>query len=338
MFLRNSLLQLIVAAVVVLTARSLPTPNPPTQQPSGSSSRPNQWMKGWTDADLTKAATLWRDDQLRQNLVDHKDWINILSQPEGTCPGMNQNDLYFRKEGISEIQKLFLIKDGAARGLNSEGIYNVTEEFHLPGEPKPFQGKGAYLLKKVDIKSSNKGPLASCEPYALKQFDIWHRTGIRTDPSEFGAILLKRERGEEVAKNDLWKAGSQKQKQSVLSKVQAASAHRVYKLSFQTSTNSARLLPTDLNSGNHIVWITQNGKDELIAQEVNLIDFGYPGILTWKEKPSWETFLKWFTRRFKLAWADQYYMAGDRRLQSEFLEYMGQHYAEMRKGIDSLSH
>ncbi|KAJ3723707.1 hypothetical protein C8R42DRAFT_663206 [Lentinula raphanica] len=177
------------------------------------------------------------------NVVNHNNqhWL----QSSGTCPGYNQNDHQFQGKDISgAFQRLSLVKRQLMKpnqGITT--VYDVVEPFpkELRNHLADVQfGKGTHLLKLVDIND----PSASCEPYALEKFKIWHRAGIRKeDGIEYGAILLKVEPGFHIDQDEKFvNAPEDWQRKAYLDKAKSKLAKMAYEHSFETPTNDVGLV------------------------------------------------------------------------------------------------
>ncbi|KAJ3758351.1 hypothetical protein EV360DRAFT_83153 [Lentinula raphanica] len=293
MYLGNILLQLIVGATLFPATNPLPTPPAPNPIPTG----PIQiqlWQRipqPWPH-DAFKA---WRRDQLRV-LDSQQDWLQL---PIGgvKCRGYDENNLVFWN-GISDtIQSLKLVKmQGVSLGGFNLGVYNVTQSFSLPGDPTRYSGGGTYLVKLVDITK----PTASCEPYALQKFNIWHRTGIQVEGDKaYGAILLKRELGTHLAEDERWKTSSSEWKKQYLSALESIMRNIVYHLFFMTPTNDDQLGPIDFHPGNVRVQTNFQIKKKkavgIIPSKTILFDFRWPGVYRSKKTPSNAVFIALFS-------------------------------------------
>ncbi|KAJ3758350.1 hypothetical protein EV360DRAFT_70396 [Lentinula raphanica] len=188
-------------------------------------------------------------------------------------------------------------------------VYDVVAPFpkelrnHMVG--KQF-GKGTHLLKLVDINDLS----ASCEPYALEKFHIWHRAGIRKeDGIEYGAILLRVEPGFHIDQDEKFvNAPEDWQRKAYLDKAKSKLAKMAYEHSFETPTNDVGLVQSDIHSEN-VLFVTKVRKNgSIYPQKIVSIDFGEPGVLITKEKPSKEVHNAWLGRRFDLGFNHQYYV------------------------------
>ncbi|KAJ3772953.1 hypothetical protein FB446DRAFT_734661 [Lentinula raphanica] len=263
--------------------------------------------------------------------VARANWINLSRDTKYrfTCAGMKRNQLYFEEEGDAEIETLPLAfwKQG---GENNHGIYNVTKDhFRLTGRKGLYEEKGdskgaggertRYIVKLVDITSKEGESVASCEPHALDQVNIWHRTGIRkVEGEKFGAILMKLETGEDISENKMWLQADRTERHTVLEAIKVKTREKVYKYAFETATNTDHILATDFHRKNVLVQIEEiqirtfwggykHGGIKVI--EVIIIDWGYPGVpCTWTEKPTELEFNLWFNERFNLLWLKLYHL------------------------------
>ncbi|KAJ3834686.1 hypothetical protein F5878DRAFT_644936 [Lentinula raphanica] len=225
-----------------------------------------------------------------------------------TCPGYNENDHQFQGKDISgAFQRLTLVKRQLMKpnqGITT--VYDVVEPFpkelrnHLVRE---HFGKGTHLLKLVDINDLS----ASCEPYALKKFNIWHRAGIRKEYGiEYGAILLRVEPGFHIDQDEKWLNAPEDQRKAYLDKAKSELAEMAYQHSFETPKNDVGLVQSDFHSEN-VLFVTKVDEDgEIHPEKIVSIDFGKPGVLITKEKPSKEVHNAWLGRRFDLGFNHQY--------------------------------
>ncbi|KAJ3817092.1 hypothetical protein F5880DRAFT_1512067 [Lentinula raphanica] len=257
----------------------------------------------------------WKSKQLRENIQKHGAWINF--HKKGTCPGMKQNQLYFRYKGIKEMQTLSLVKsDNSYIGSYNEGIYDVIRSFTLEG--KRYRA-GGYIIKLVDITSERGKMFASCKPHALEQVDIWHRTGILTNDRgvEFGAILMKRELGEELGRKSVWRRAGKKKKLQILNLVKEENRNQLHRYAFETPTNVDHILHADNNPGNLPIQFSQVPPVVKMA----MIDWGHPGLWTWYGEPKAiddPQFTDWHEQQFSLDYALEYYDAGDTSVVDRF--------------------
>ncbi|KAJ3722594.1 hypothetical protein C8R42DRAFT_667312 [Lentinula raphanica] len=258
----------------------------------------------------------WLFIQIRENYARHESW---MKRDLDTCPGINKNDDYFVKKGDKELSHLPLVEWKTS--YHSEGIYNITSEtFSLTGD-KNMHKSSDYIVKLVDV-SPPDGHFSSCEPHALQQLGIWHRTGIRESKygELLGAILMKRERGEMIEDNELWQKASQKEQKAVLDSIKEKARGKHHKLAFETRTNVDHILPSDFQKANFLVHIVQ-GHEGIELEDVALIDLGYPGnTAKWLKHKGIDDpeYIAWFNRLFDLFWAGYYKTAGDARIYEEY--------------------
>ncbi|KAJ3968458.1 hypothetical protein EV361DRAFT_416575 [Lentinula raphanica] len=250
------------------------------------------------------------------------------------------------KKGTSAIQKLTLggRRDVQFPGKHSVGVFDVVEPV-----PKRLRDEAnEHVLKVVDISDKS----ASCEPYALEQFGVWHRTGIRHGqlPNgtevKFGGIYLRTEPGKDIRADEKWDKASSEQRLAYLKEVQREVRGIVYDHAFgskeRPNTNKAKLVPCDFGPGNVLLETdvreeTEEGKTEVVIfpLKTTLIDFGKTGLKRSSKKPAKSDFKAWFNRRFKLLWGYQYVQAGDPK--SVYNEFAKWYIEEWQKPVQRLA-
>ncbi|KAJ3975401.1 hypothetical protein EV361DRAFT_1031059 [Lentinula raphanica] len=119
------------------------------------------------------------------------------------------------------------LSDNVAR---RKGLYEEKGDSKGPGGERT-----RYIVKLVDITSKEGESVASCEPHALDQVNIWHRTGIRkVEGEKFGAILMKLEAGEDISENKMWLQANRTERHTVLEAIKVKTREKVYKYAFET--------------------------------------------------------------------------------------------------------
>ncbi|KAJ3769929.1 hypothetical protein FB446DRAFT_190580 [Lentinula raphanica] len=294
---------------------------------------PQIWeqLKPWPEKEYRD----WLNWQVQINTYEHRDW---LYRPE-KCPGYDQNELRFRTDGTSAIGKLVLAERKVELpGEHSMGVFDVKEPV-----PKRLRDEDkAHVLKVVDISDKS----ASCEPYALEQFGVWHRTGIRRGKGEdgtivdYGGIYLRTEPGKDIRENKKWAKASEKQRLAYLEEVRAKVGGIVYDL-FGRSTY--KLIPGDFGPANVLLKTRfrkgTEQEQEIFPSKTTLIDFGGNGILMGLAQPSSESvFEEWFNRRFKLLWGILYSWCGDPSILNEFAEWYLKEQEQKQKSVQRLAH
>ncbi|KAJ3837085.1 hypothetical protein F5878DRAFT_643049 [Lentinula raphanica] len=311
------LLPLVVCLVALLTAHARPTLEARKQENSY-----------WTE-DNRERFLEWRREELMKNLQEHQSWINM---PEAwTCPGMNKNGPYFSagtkstliQEKLREYEKL----TSGDNGGNSKDIYRVTRNFQL-ADNSVCRAKDNYIVKLVDISSSDEGKVASCEPYALEELGIWHRTGTWHDERSrtvYGAILIKQEPGKQLRDDQLWINASPEEKQKLLKSIRKTTKKKLHTYAFKTSTNVAdRIMAYDISNENVPVDF-EEGQSGLEVKGVAFKSWEYSKTVTCKSKQNLKDagFSGWFDRQFDLYWALEYEEAGIPTVVDEFKRKIG---------------
>ncbi|KAJ3795866.1 hypothetical protein GGU11DRAFT_197884 [Lentinula aff. detonsa] len=217
------------------------------------------------------------------NQLDCEDWIDYSRG--SMCVGYGTNrETFMRNDLTAEIADR---KSFAKIGNHNRGLFTL---------PK----RKDSIVKIVEIEGLESQD-AACEVQSLQDFGREVEAGFTTLPGErvpVGVIIMKRVSGVAIWDTPKWKKLKAAKRLDYINSLRPKVRDVVYNFLLE-----GKPLFTDFDPSNILI-----DKDE----NVQLVDFGYPGIWPVNSCPERDIFDQWFKRRWYLLWERLYEKAGNK--------------------------